>query len=90
MARTIWKFLLRPGEPVVMPAGARPISAREQHDTICVWAEVDPAAPMEPRHFGVYGTGHALPDDPGRFLGTASLHGGRLIFHVYEPPAEAS
>jgi hypothetical protein len=86
MARTIWKFQLNPiARGVVMPVGAKVLTAREQGDTICIWAEVDPDAEGSMRHFVVYGTGHEMPDDPGTYIGTASLSGGRLIFHVYEP-----
>lgn len=86
MARTIWKFLI---DPVSLegrlPAGAKILTAREQGEQICVWAEVDPAAPMMTRRFAVYGTGHEMPDNPGAYIGTAMLHGGSLVFHVYEP-----
>jgi hypothetical protein len=85
MARVIWKFQLHPQEAVSMPAGARILVAREQGDSICLWAEVDPEAPSERRSFDVYGTGNALSAEPGRYLGTALLEGGRFVFHVYDP-----
>ncbi len=88
---TIWKFEIVPSDghevTLTMPRGARVLCAREQRDTICVWAEVDRSAPLEPRRFEVFGTGWDLPPGERRYLGTASIYGGSLIFHVYEPAA---
>jgi hypothetical protein len=58
---TIWKYLLLPGqEAVLMPEGAKMLYAREQQDTICVWAIVNPANPQEARGIRVFGTGHSF------------------------------
>jgi hypothetical protein len=85
MARTIWKYALSPrGIGISMPVGAKVLTAREQNDAICIWAEVDPEAEKVLRHFRIYGTGHDMPDDPGTYIGTTSFRGGALIFHVYE------
>lgn len=86
MPRTIWKFTLAPTDEqtIDIPSGARLIAAREQGDDVCVWAEVDPGAPTDPRTFRVAGTGHPLPDRPMTHVGTAMPHGGDLVFHVYE------
>lgn len=83
MRRTIWKFILEPGKPVMMPS-ACVLSVHAQHDQICIWAMVNPDTPLSPRHFNVFGTGHPLPEVPGNFLGTVLLHGGDLVMHVYE------
>lgn len=45
---------------------------------------VDPTAPEERRYFDVYGTGHPMPADPGRYLGTAHLDNGALVLHVFD------
>jgi hypothetical protein len=84
MAKSIWKFQLHTEGAVEMPIGAKVISAREQGDHICLWAEVDPKMGKVERWFSVYGTGWPLPDEPGEFIGTALLSGGALVFHVYE------
>lgn len=49
-----------------------------------VWAEVDPDLEPVAQELRVYGTGHPMPDDPGRYLGTVFCAGGALIWHVYE------
>ena len=84
MSKTIWEFPLYPNDTSIqMPSGARLLTAREQGDAICVWAEVDPDAGNEVRGFNVFGTGHEMPENPGSYLGTAMLEGGRFVFHVY-------
>lgn len=88
MSKSIWKFELSPNDPyVLMPIGARVLTAREQMEDIFVWAEVDPNAAQETRHFCVYGTGQEMPDDPGTYIGTAMIDDGRFVFHVYEEHA---
>lgn len=90
MSRTIWKYSLweggmRDAVTLQMPRGAALLCAREQYDQPCVWAEVDPDAPLEERRLEVYGTGH--PVRPfWIYLGTAMCHGGRLVWHVYAEP----
>ena len=81
--KTIWKFELQPSCAIEMPAGAELLSVREQGDAICLWALVERDMPTEVRHFVSYGTGHPIPDEPLRFLGTAHLQGA-LVFHVFE------
>lgn len=86
--RTIHKYKLNPGAlRVRMPADATVLTAREQIDDICVWAEVETTAPMEERVFEVFGTGHPIPTGMGadrKYIGTAHLEGGALVFHVFE------
>lgn len=82
---SIWKFVLAPQCSLSMPVGAQVLSVREQGDSICLWALVDPSAPLEMRRFIVFGTGHPLPaDEPLTYLGTAHLEQGKLVFHVFE------
>jgi hypothetical protein len=83
---TIWKKVLQPTDvqDVMVPAGAEMLCAREQFEHICVWFRCDPNAPTEPRRIAIVGTGHPAPSDEDRYLGTASLQGGTLIFHVFE------
>lgn len=87
MARAVYKYELRPGdvrEMVTMPVGAKVLAFGNQGERAMLWAEVDPAREPEERFFTIYGTGHALPDDPGHYIGTAQFANGRLVFHAYE------
>jgi hypothetical protein len=83
---TIWKAVLRPVDvqEIEIPKGSEILIAREQHEQVCVWFRCDPSAPKETRVIAIAGTGHAAPALNGRYLGTASLRGGALIFHVFE------
>lgn len=89
--KTIWKFAVTVTEPALsLPAGAKILTVSAVQvptavaDIFHLWAEVDPEQPSERRYLRVYGTGHALPDDPGRYVGTAFCAGGALVWHVYE------
>lgn len=84
--RTIWKYQLTTTDTqtISMPAGARILCAQLQHGTPNLWAEVDPAAPPEPRTIRIYGTGNPAPDKPGQYVGTYQLYDGAFVGHVYD------
>ena len=88
MTKTIWKYVLMPEKLTIsIPEKATILTARELGDEICVWAEVIPGRPLETRTFEIFGTGYDIPVDMGvdrKYIGTALLYGGTLIFHVYE------
>lgn len=89
MSRKVWKFEIDPdalnqkGEvSISMPVGSEILTAREQHDKICVWARVDPDELLvSNRSFAVCGTGHEAPFSD--YVGTAMLFGGDLVLHVF-------
>jgi hypothetical protein len=83
--RVIWKFVLEPGRPVMMPTGAKVLHVGGQKDTLTLWAECNPVAVKEPRRFHVMDTGGTLPENAGRYLGTAMLYQQSLVLHVYDP-----
>ena len=91
MNTTIWKATLRPADEqeISVPVGAELLSAREQRDQICVWFKCYPNETREKRTIRICGTGHEAPPfgNAWRFLGTVSLHGGDLMFHVFEKRA---
>lgn len=85
--KSVWKFTLEPGhevQAIKMPEGAVPLTAREQGKEVCLWAEVDPRAHNVTRYFEVIGTGWQVPERNRKYLGTAHLEGGALVFHVFE------
>ncbi len=89
MPLQIWKFPLRVSTlatgdtQIEMPYIHNILTAREQGEDICIWAEVDTASPMIARRFRVIGTGHEMPDVALSYIGTAMLLDGRLVLHVY-------
>lgn len=83
-SNSIWKYVLQPNIDIEMPVGAQILSVREQGNDICMWTLVSPDAPKEKRIFMVFGTGHDVPPVQMKFLGTAHLQSGGLVFHVFE------
>ena len=83
MSQTIWKFMLHPERDTKMPKGAVLIHAHGQSQQICVWAVVDPDAPVVARRLMVYGTGHPC-EEGGVYVGTAHIRGGSLVLHVFD------
>lgn len=75
---------------VSMPRDAQLLDVQVQRETLCLWARVAPDAEMVPRTFAVFGTGHAIDSDAFKslaYVGTAQLHGGALVLHVFEERA---
>lgn len=91
--QTIWKFPVpTTGEGAVleMPQHAEILTVQTQGkaERPELWALVDPSADTELRTFRTYGTGHPIDDEAGRYVATYQLHGGGLIFHVFEVEAK--
>lgn len=72
-----------------MPRGAQPLSVQMQGDKPHLWALVDPDAELRLRYFCVIGTGHPIAEVPLAFIGTFQMHGGSLVFHLFEATGEA-
>ena len=89
MNKTIWKFELETtdNQTLKMPVGAEILTVQTQSDKPCLWALVDPNAEKEGRFIEIFGTGHPVGYDMGidrKYIGTYQLHGGSLVFHVFE------
>lgn len=87
MSKTVWKFTVHPWDTrVEMPKGARLLHVHEQGGDVCLWAEVDPAAPKVDRVVLVFGTGHPIRHEQIEYVGTAHLveAGQSLVLHVYD------
>ena len=90
MSKTIRKYPVTCGRSIQqMPAGAKILSVQVQLEEVQMWVLVDPSIPHEPREFDVYGTGHLMPSDPGKFIGTFQLEDGALVFHLFERESTA-
>lgn len=83
----VWKFVLKATDTqqIMMPAGAVILHVHTQphydDEQACVWALVDPSAPLVPRTFLTFGTGQAAVR--GQYIGTFH-YGASLVFHVFE------
>ena len=84
---TIFKYALNPNDlNLKMPVGAKILSAHNQNNQICIWAEVDTSAELELVGFEILGTGHeiVINENNREFIGTVLIHDGELVFHVYK------
>lgn len=74
------------GEQVLdMPAGAQILDVQVQHHEVHLWAMCDTRQPIEQRRITIYGTGHVMPEQPGKYLATFQLGHGAQVFHVFAP-----
>lgn len=81
--KTIWKFVLRPDQPVTMPKKSRLLSVGVQGEDIVLWAQVESTASQVKRDIVVVPTGdNATTVASYPFVGTVQLHG--LVFHVFD------
>ncbi len=84
-----WRWLgyVRPlgNQTVDMPKNASILCCQAQCDVPCLWATVDPDAPLEQRTFFTVRTGHDITFDLAatRYIGTVQLRDGTFI-HVFE------
>lgn len=86
----IHKYPLRFGgeaNNISMPRGAQLLHVAAQETpvyaaSVCVWALVDPEERMVTRQFLIVGTGHPVP--AGKYVGTALMDGGALVWHVFD------
>jgi hypothetical protein len=85
--KRVYKYAL-PVEDIftlTLPFGAELLHVDEQHGAPCLWALVNPDATSEQRRFRLAGTGHPIEiAKPMRHVGTFFLHGGELVFHLFE------
>jgi hypothetical protein len=90
MPETVWKYTLpNVTNEVQMPAGATVLAVAEQHNEICLWARVNPAAVKETRRFQIVGTGHEELVGGETYLGSAQINNGNFVFHVFEPGGDS-
>jgi hypothetical protein len=81
---TVYKYQL-PTEDyatLTMPMSAELLTVGAQKNQLVLWARVDTEAPPEQRRFRIAGTGHPKVD--GEYVGTAQLHEGSFVVHVFE------
>jgi hypothetical protein len=84
---TIHKYVLAPqtSNEIMLPEDAVIVTAQEQHEEVVIWVQLDPDPdlPRYPRVIRTFYTGVPLPGGL-RYIGTAQLHLGRTVVHVFE------
>lgn len=87
MEKRIFKYTIeREAFPQIeMPQGAEILCVQTQNGTPCIWALVEPNAPVIKRSFEILATGQIVNETVSRkYIGTFQLDGGRLVFHCFE------
>lgn len=84
--KNVYKYEVPVDDVIVikMPEGAEILHFEAQYGMPCIWARVDPDAPMEKRCFRFAGTGHPLGDNVGKHVGSCMMRGGALVWHLFE------
>lgn len=82
----IWKHVLAvtDEQQVRLPADANILAVATQNGVPCIWALVDPEKPLTDHRIYTHGTGHDVSPNAGRYVGSYQLHGGQLVFHIFE------
>lgn len=58
--------------------------AARRLDVVELWAVHSASVTPHGRRYRVFGTGHPLPAERMRYIGTAMTGGGTLVWHVFE------
>jgi hypothetical protein len=79
--KQIYKYQIIHGT-VLMPKGAKILTAQIQDDKPVMWALVDTSQPMKPRNFEVMYTGQNFDDTGLKYIQT--VQDGPLVLHIFE------
>ena len=85
MSKTIFKYPLPTnfGKTLAfLPDKAIPLTLQLQQGAPVLWCEIDTDRITKNVEYNIYGTGHRLPDDPGKYLGSWQDTSG-LVYHAY-------
>lgn len=86
MTSRIIKYRLDPvrRQTIEVPAGSFVSHVHEQDGHATIWL-IRPAGMLLLHKWQVtcLSTGESIPDDAGRYAGTAHIHGGRTVVHVF-------
>lgn len=89
--KTVWKFPV-PFPPkdrfsITAPKDAKWLDVQIQHESVAMWALVDPDSPEVTHQFRWAGTGHPIEPLPIP-VHVATLQTGALVWHVFWLSAE--
>ena len=83
----IWKFPLEVVDlqELRLPPKSKLLTVQMQYGKPCLWVLLDENTAVNVGYkIAIYGTGNPLPDNPGEYIATFQMHGGDLVFHVFE------
>lgn len=78
-------------QTVHLPYNSKILTVQLQHEKLQLWALVDELENLSvPITIAIYGTGNPMPNNPGDYISTFQMHGGSLVFHVFDLSSEMS
>lgn len=89
--KRIFKFPLQITDiqKIRMPKDSTILTVQVQKETPCLWALVDTDKEAEERFIQIIGTGHPVPENVIRYIGTfQALENNWFVGHVFEVEGE--
>jgi hypothetical protein len=86
-----YKLEVTDAQTIIMPRGARVLSAQTQFGGPKIWALIDADEPMCERRVFIIGTGHPITPEfktMAAFVGTFQLQNGSFVGHVFVAPED--
>jgi hypothetical protein len=93
--KTIFKYPLEITDTQIISVSGgeamKPLFVAEQNDILCLWGESCPDSDYGPVVIRIYGTGQPMDEDTNlSYIGSATQHDGRAVWHVYVLKSEKS
>lgn len=88
MTRKVYKYEIQPDGSSFQVAGMKPLYVAGVGERLYLWAEVEVEGIEQPHLFFAFPTGHMAIPEGAIYIGTALMHDGQLVWHVYEIPVE--
>lgn len=80
-----WKLGVVDLQTLELPAGSGLLTVQAQDDVPQLWTLCDDSTELkEKRQIAIYGTGNPMPNEPGEYIATFQLGGGKWVFHAFE------
>ena len=83
----IWKYELSRASmstTISTPTNSKILTVQVQKGVPVVWVLCSEELSEEDHEIVIYKTGHSVPDEPGRYIGTFQMCDGLVIFHAFE------
>jgi len=84
--QVIWKETLEitDTQEIELPVCSEIMCVQSQKGAVVVYYKCDSDTHLKDTHvITLVGTGHHIPSDSGKYVGTVQLHEGALVLHVF-------
>ena len=84
--KRIFKFPLQVSDlqKIGMPKDSTLLTVQVQNGVPCLWVVVETDKEIEERFIRIIGTGHSVPENVLRYIGTFQVMKGTFVGHVFE------